>query len=90
MSKQKKDVAPWTQMLAENGARQRIERESPDAIKILDYLQSKVKVFEEVGWTAFNDWLDQCYRKKYMERRPTGIPYISLDGIRCIVFPSAR
>jgi hypothetical protein len=86
----KKQQRDWTGMLAEKDARRRIEEERPEAVLILDYFQSKVKPFEETGWTAFNDWLDQCYRKRLIEKRPTDIPYITLDRLRCVVFPSAK
>ena len=85
-------VRNWSDMINEKGVRERIASESPDALRILDYLQSKVRPYKEIGWTSFNDWLDKCYfsKKRFMDNRPENIKYVSLDDMRDIVFPACR
>jgi len=78
-------------MLTEENPRQRIENENPGAVKLLDFLATRIRPFTDgKGWTVFNDWLDNCYSKKSVERRPPEIPFVSLDDLRAIVFPKCR
>lgn len=77
----------WAAMLTEPNARERMVRENGSAVLLLDYLASRRYPFADKGWTAFNDWLDDCYRKKLVSDRPSDLPYISIDAMRKLVFP---
>jgi hypothetical protein len=81
----------WTEMLQEEGVRERISKENADAVKLLDYLSTRITPYKEKGWTSFNDWLDLCYRKGFASRKkPEDVPEIRLDMMRGIVFPTSR
>jgi hypothetical protein len=76
-------------MLEEVGVRERIQRESPECVQLLDFFASRMRPFDGLGWTTFNDWLDRCYRKYTSTRElPPKIRLLPQDKIRQIVFPA--
>lgn len=88
MSKKKK-VVPWTIMIKETGIRDRLIRENPNALKLLDYLATRKKPYDDgVGWTVFNDWLDDSF--KFVDKRPEDVPFVDRGQIREAVFPACR
>ncbi len=78
-------------MLTEPNARERMARENSSAVLLLNYLASRRRPFAEKGWTAFNDWLDDCYwKKKLVAKRSPDLPDIPIDTMRQLVFPACR
>jgi len=94
MSNKGREKLPWTIMLAEDGARERIQRERPEAVQLLDYFETRLRPFTNgTGWTVFNDWLDQCYFDRKGTPRPwppKEVPFVGLDDMRRLVFPASR
>lgn len=88
----KKIRRSWPGMLSSMpGASERIGREYPEAAKLLDFLASRMEPYTGSGWTVFNDWLDECYRRGFFGRkRPAEIPFVPPDKMRDIVFPPRR
>jgi len=88
MVRSRKEKRSWMAMLAEQGVRERISRFRPEALVLLDYLETRIHPYEDQGWTVFNDWLDDCYAKLRRKDWPQDIPFVQLNTMRTIVFPA--
>lgn len=87
MSKKSKNPS-WTVMVAEIGVRERVSREAPDAVVLLDFLAKHVKPYKEVGWTSFSDWVLEADRRGLLDRkRPAEVPFVSAHRLLDTVFP---
>lgn len=80
---------PWTSMFPEyQDMRGYLEGVAPSAVRLLDFLATRINPYEGEGWTVVNDWLDECYRKGFFtEKRPADIPFVDLTEVRSFLFP---
>ena len=76
-------------MLSETDVHERLSRDHPRVVVVLDHLAGQVTPYSGHGWTVFNDWLDAAYGKHFA-KRPDSMPIVSIDAIREAIFPACK